>query len=76
MDPVGGPFAEKISQSLRDSGTLIVYSSMGGVTSEVGIPDLLYRDVRVCQPPQLAAFTQRVTWLALLQGPMPYTYNS
>lgn len=50
VDPVGGPFAAKITQSLRDSGTLIVYSSMAGFTSDVGIPDLLYRDVRVRNP--------------------------
>lgn len=47
VDPVGGPFAEKITASIRDSGTLIVYSAMGGLTTNVGIPDLLYRDVRV-----------------------------
>ena len=51
MDPVGGPFVEKITQSIRDSGTLIVYSAMGGLTATVGIPDLLYRDVRVRPPP-------------------------
>lgn len=47
MDPVGGPFAEKITASIRDHGTMIVYSAMGGLTTSVGIPDLLYRDVRV-----------------------------
>ena len=47
VDPIGGDIAHKITQSLRDDGTLLVYSSMTDVTSNVGIPDLLYRGVKV-----------------------------
>lgn len=47
VDPVGGPFTEKVTQSVRDSGTVIIYSAMGGLTANAGIPDLLYRDVRL-----------------------------
>ena len=47
VDPIGGDIAQKITQSLRDEGTLLVYSSMTGPTTNVGIPDLLYRGVKV-----------------------------
>ena len=50
IDPVAGPFAEKLTQSVRDGGTYLVYSRLGGMTAHLGIPDLLYRDVRVRRP--------------------------
>jgi NADPH:quinone reductase-like Zn-dependent oxidoreductase len=53
VDPIGGDIAQKITQSLRDDGTLLVYSSMAGMTSNVGIPDLLYRGVKVNSRPYL-----------------------
>ena len=50
LDPVAGPFAEKLTQSVRDGGTYLLYSRLGGMTAHVGIEDLLYRGVTVRSP--------------------------
>lgn len=48
IDPVAGPFAEQLTKSVRNGGTYMLYSRLGGMTAHVGIADLLYRGVTVC----------------------------
>ena len=49
VDPVAGPFAEQLTASVREGGTYLCYSRLGGFTANVGIKDLLYRGVKVCR---------------------------
>lgn len=71
MDPIGGDVAAKITASIRDKGELLVYSSMTGMTSNVGIPDLLYRGVKVggCIEQQPFGFHHDVCTAGLVAPP-------
>ena len=58
VDPVAGPYAQTMSSMIRDGGQYVLYSRLGGMTANVGIPDLLYRGVTVRRyQPSLALFS-------------------
>lgn len=47
LECVGGENTQKLAQATRAGGTMIIYGAMGGFTFTCGIPDLLFRDLKI-----------------------------
>eukprot|EP00899_Mesostigma_viride_P024510 jgi/Mesvir1/5243/Mv15364-RA.1 len=47
VDCVAGQMTKSVAASVRQSGRVLIYGLMGGLTFECGGPDLIFRDIKV-----------------------------